>query len=768
MRTMLDEKKWQWFWTADWTTEDVKKARLVYFRQEVSLREVPPSLHLCLFADSRYKLYINGELVGDGPQKGYGPVRFYDTVPISPFLHEGVNVFALVVLRYPQEAGRGNHSLLRLPDPVVALRFEEQELLSPELWQSMTLRSCEILPEETRFSPLVIHEHFTGDQRLLFWQRPGYDAQGWGNVRQLGEHEREALLEGIQLQERCIPLMRRAERIFTGVTQVIQGAHSIGEWERFLGADTPLQIPPHSTEVVEIDAGEEMTGFLKLSLWGGKGAQIHLLQAEAYVQQPIWINETDCIWSKEDRTDFQNGHLEGYEDVYQPTGLGTEDQREIYEPFWFRTFRFLRITIKTGDSPLSLGSLLFQETGYPLEANTTVTTSDPSHAGIWDLSLRTLRRCMHDTYIDCPFYEQLQYIMDSRTEMLYTYAVSADDRLARACMEAFRYSQREDGMMNCSYPNGTENLIVGFPVYYVLMLHDHMMYFGDKDFIRRHLDTADRVLGFYDSHLDERGMLGKVGDVNLKSRYWSFIDWADPWNDTSGMPPAGLTGPITMESLLYLLALQAASDLAAYVGEEEQSATYKQRAGRVQEAVRKYCIPEDGMVQDGSGISQYSQHGQVFAILTHTIPKEQGRKNLLRTLQEPEKYAQCTVAMRYYLFRALEMTDLYDWTDKYWETWRQMLRGHCTTSVEGESYSRSECHAWGSLILYELPATVLGVRPAAPGFREVQIQPVPGYLTEATGTVKTPKGNVQVSWKREGEDMKLSYTCPENMVVKTQ
>ena len=170
-------------------------------------------------------------------------------------------------------------------------------------------------------------------------------------------------------------------------------------------------------------------------------------------------------------------------------------------------------------------------------------------------------------------------------------------------------------------------------------------------------------------------------------------------------------------------------------------------------------------MQDGPGISQYSQHCQVFAILTHTVPVEQGKMNLLRTVREPANYAQCTVAMRYYLFRALEMTGLYKWTDKYWETWRTMLRNHATTCIESESYSRSECHAWGSLILYELPAIVLGVRPAAPGFEAVQIKPVSGYLSEAKGMVETPRGRVRVSWHIEEGKMKLSYDVPENMTV---
>lgn len=77
-------------------------------------------------------------------------------------------------------------------------------------------------------------------------------------------------------------------------------------------------------------------------------------------------------------------------------------------------------------------------TGYPLEVKHVPDIPDETMRRIWEISLRTLKRCMHETYVDCPFYEQLQYTMDSRAEILFTYEVSGDDRLARQCMDAFR------------------------------------------------------------------------------------------------------------------------------------------------------------------------------------------------------------------------------------------------------------------------------------------------------------------------------------------
>lgn len=380
----------------------------------------------------------------------------------------------------------------------------------------------------------------------------------------------------------------------------------------------------------------------------------------------------------------------------------------------------------------------------------------------WDISLRSLKRCMHETYTDCPFYEQLQYAMDARSQILYTYSISGDARLAKQCMEDFRRSQRADGTLNSCYPDSEPNVIPTFSIYYILMLHDFMMYHGDKKFIARHMGCVDSILNFFEEHIEQRGLVGKIGAALTERGYWSFIDWAPQWETTTGMPAAGLTGPITMESFLYVYGLMHAAEIMEYMNRCDTAKEYRQRAGKVREAINKYCRDQEGYYLDGPGVSQYSQHCYVFAVLTESVSVEKGKEMLLQTLKDTKRYAPCSVAMAFYLFRALEITNTYEKTDLLWNIWREMLQKHLTTCVENTVDERSDCHAWGAVILYEMPSVILGVRPGAPGYKKIMIRPISGYLESAEGEVITPYGIIRVAWKKEeiGE-IKLSYKIPE-------
>ena len=760
-----------WIWTPDWTAKDQQIPRLVLFRRSLEITSPIELAKIKVTADSRYKFYVNGKLVEVGPLKGNQKKWYVDTLDISNYLHVGLNVIGVKVLRYPDIHLAGNYGVVRTEMPGLYVQggvVTEQmryDLKTDPNWFTFNDRHFEIVSEANDFAPLQIYEKSSSTPILQKWLDTDADLTGWQQAKSYRQNEIPNVLKVKNLVARTVPFMKRKLARFGGIKQLVQTNSTLTSWNAFLLDDQPLTIPAKQHAIVEITANAEQTGYLRLSVVEGKQARIKILQSEAYVKPETEMVNGLTIHVKADREDAKNGNLEGFFDTYRVNGMGTISSPEMYVPFWLRTFRFIRLEIETGQQPLTLTQFNYESTGYPLEVQTQVQTSDSSLQDIWQLSERTLRRCMHETYEDCPYYEQQQYLMDTRAQILYTYAISADDRLARKAIDDFKCSQNPDGTLNASSPSFEENIIPTFSIYYIWMIYDHMMYFDDHQLLQDNLPTIERILAYFDRHVTDQGYLDNLGGLNGISRYWSFIDWAAEWNQTSGVPSAVKKGPVTLESLLYLYGLQAAIKIVAHLGFDKLADKYLDQASKLRMAIKKYCMGKNGMIQDGPNLETYSQHAQVFGILTHVLSYEQGQRNLKRTIDHRQEYAQCSVAMSFYLFAALKQVGLYAESNQYWEIWRRMIAKNCTTSVEAEAGERSECHAWGALALYELPTTILGVSPAEPGYRTVAIKPTPGYLQWAKGSVKTPVGMVNVDWKVQNERLVLNYTAPVAVVL---
>ncbi len=767
---MANGAELNWIWKKDVTAQESAEPIRMMYRKTVTLTKEPEKALIDISADTRYKLFVNGAFVEMGPSRGDRWVWYYDTINLLPYLKSGENVIAVFVLRYPLDHSKGNHGMHRTERPglYVKGKIEFADGSSEEVgtgtgWKVKKDESFSIISESEIFAPLQIYEEIHAQAEDAGWMLPGFDDSSWEDPMVWQEISR-AISPG-NLHKRTIPYLFRKPMQFDEVVTVRDSSVPKKDWSALIRGKGDVTVPAGTKAVVEISASVERTGYIHLDLSGGEGAKLRIVQAESY----IFGDKDEFKWLriKGQRDDWENGYLDGFSDTYAVAGYGRENCPETYEPFWFRTFRYIKVEVETGAEDLTISRLDYELTGYPLEVKTQVTTSDASLGQIWEISERSLRNCMHETYEDCPYYEQLQYAMDSRSQILYTYATAADDRLARKCMDDFRRSQRYDGLLNCSYPNFGPNVIPTFSIFYILMLYDHMMYFGDMDLLIDHMPTVEKILGYFRMHSRENGYVEKIGGLNGPDRFWSFIDWAPEWDQTNGVPTPTLQGAITMETLLYIMGLQHAAKIAEYTENRDLASRYDRWAREAQEAVREHCMGAKGMLTDGPGVECYSQHTQVFALLTDTVDIETGRQNLLETIAHREDYPQCSVAMAYYLFRALEKADLYEKTNDYWDIWRTMIQKGATTCIEDQVGERSECHAWGALALFELPSVILGVRPTAPGYEAVRIEPVTGYLTAASGKVITPKGYVSVEWSknRETGEIALHYELPEGLSV---
>jgi len=149
---------------------------------------------------------------------------------------------------------------------------------------------------------------------------------------------------------------------------------------------------------VELQTLELTTGSLNLRCLGGSEARIRILCAEVY-EQLIERRSPGAKGHKGDRADHVHGKLYGPDDFYTtPEGLNA------FEPFWFRTFRYLQLEITTAQELLRLDSFGYRETHYPLDIQSTINASKELEQ-MWKITLNTLRNCMHETYEDCPYYE---------------------------------------------------------------------------------------------------------------------------------------------------------------------------------------------------------------------------------------------------------------------------------------------------------------------------------------------------------------------------
>src|SRR5690606_19447714 len=108
--------------------------------------------------------------------------------------------------------------------------------------------------------------------------------------------------------------------------------------------------------------------------------------------------------------------------------------------------RYVELIIETASEPLTIDGLVFRETRYPLTMEGRVDLADPRFNATVPIMWRTLQMCSHETYMDCPFYEQLMYTGDTRLEALVTCLMTADDRLPRKALTMFGVSHSSEGM----------------------------------------------------------------------------------------------------------------------------------------------------------------------------------------------------------------------------------------------------------------------------------------------------------------------------------
>ena len=88
-------------------------------------------------------------------------------------------------------------------------------------------------------------------------------------------------------------------------------------------------------------------------------------------------------------------------------------------------------------------------------------------------------------------------------------------------------------------------------------------------------------------------------------------------------------GAATFNSLLYVIALMEAAELCDFMERKDTATEYCGRAQALRASINKHCF-EDGLYLDGPSSKKYSQHCQVFAVLSETVTGTSARELMVR------------------------------------------------------------------------------------------------------------------------------------------
>ena len=390
-------------------------------------------------------------------------------------------------------------------------------------------------------------------------------------------------------------------------------------------------------------------------------------------------------------------------------------------------------------------------TGYPFQRKARFDAGSAELDKILDVGWRTARLCAHETYMDCPYYEQLQYAGDTRVQGLVSLYMTGDGRLLRKAIELLNSSRTAEGATYSRAPSRLQQYIPPFSLWWIGMLHDYWMYQDDPAFVRQMLPGVRAVLSFFEAHQHGNGSLGRMP-------WWNFVDWTREWN--GGVPPASAKGNSAPLDLQLLLAYRWASEMEAALGDRGLADEDRHAAAHLRETVRSlYWDANRRMFADNVDQHEFSQQANALAVLAGVSEGAEAR-DLIDRVAGDESLVQCSIYFRHYLHSAMNKAGDGDRYLDMLGPWRTMLDRGLTTWAETADPTRSDCHAWGASPNYELFRTVLGIDSAAPGFRRVIIRPFLGKLTHVSGAIPHPKGEIAVTLSLSAGKLDAAVNLP--------
>lgn len=659
-----------------------------------------------------YELHINGKKVGDcvldPAQSNYSKHVYYRTYDITDNLVKGANSFVV-----PVAPGWLGTPRLRIQVEITYADGSQETMTSDRFRSVIT-------------GPLMYSTVFDGetyDARLenpdIY--KPGVPP-GLMNKQWAWAHNTDDPV-GEMVAQRVEPIRIVEEIVPKLVAEPAEGSYVF-------------------------DAGRNLAGWASIRTSGPAGTEVRMRFAETLYD--------------DGRVNQENLRNAKSEDIYILKGEGVE----TWEPaFTYHGFRYVQID-GLPSRPAD-GDVMIKVVRSDVETTGEFSCSNPLLNDIFRLVWNTEASNMHSVPTDCPQRDERMGWLNDMTARLessmYNFDMSRfypkfvtditdtqDEHGTITCVAPFRFGMRPADPVSASY------LILAEKCY---------EFYGDRQVIETNYDAMKKWTDYLLSR-SENGIL----------EYSYYGDWCPPRDYLMDPNGSGVSrdtpGALMSTGYLYYCS-RLISKMAGLLGKEADAARYSGIAGEVKEAFNRRFWDEEA-----GGYGSNNQACNSFAI-SLGMPSDEMRERALENLVEDVK------AHDYHLTTGnlctkylLEVLSEYGYEDVAYRiatqttypSWGFMLSMGATTIWERWEYltgdaMNSHNHPMMGSIGSWFYKYLLGLVPDFddPGFSTFTVKPCyPDGLDYASGSLKTVKGKISVSWERKGRSVSLKLTVPGN------
>jgi len=463
-------------WQAKWITDpDCQNESNSWFcfRKDFSLEALPEKAIAKIAIDSKYCLWVNGEMVvfEGGLKRGPNPNdTYYDEVDISDYLIEGSNNISLLGWYF------GKDGFSHVSSGRFGFLFEcitpELSILSDASWKVIKNEAYQTCPSpfpNFRLPESSIKYDATKD--LGIWYENDYSVQSWRNAKVLG---RPPMSPWNNLILRPIPQWK-VSNLLSYINSPVFPFESQGDTTIICSLPSNLQITPY----LKIGTQESKLIEIKTENFMGGG------EPNMYAQYV----------SREGIQDYESlGWMNGHKVIYKiPAGVKVLD-------------------------------LKYRETGYNTDFVGSFKSNDEFLNKIWQKAQRTLYITMRDNYMDCPDRERAQWWGDEVNEggeSFYALDTKSHLLFKKGMYELINW-QRPDSTLYCPIPAGNWSSELPTQMLTSIGYYGFWNYYlntGDTQTISDLYEGVKKYLKIW--------KFNDNGTVKIRQGGWLWGDWGD-------------------------------------------------------------------------------------------------------------------------------------------------------------------------------------------------------------------------------------------------